>query len=140
MRDHHTKDQLKENSPHAKTISSNTWSALFMCIFSKFSKFRFAVSFFVREWSLITRAPWHFAHNLFPLASTARPLGRTQASVAASIFNAGSLCGGRATRGGQTEPTPARYAVLCRPLLPSPPRGSCMLAHPRSSVAVARQA
>ena len=60
--------------------------------------------------------------------------------MAASIFNAGSLCGGRATRGGQTEPALARYAVLRRPLLPSPPRGSCMPAHPRSTVAVARQA
>ena len=63
------------------------------------------------------------ARPLPPSQSTARTLGRTQASVAVSIFNAGSLCGGRATRGGQTEPAPARNAVLHRPLLPSPPRG-----------------
>jgi len=141
MRDHHTKDQLQIKSPHARIISSNTWSELFMCIFSKFSKFRFCSVVFRQGMvtdHLCTLALC--AQPLPPGQSTARPLGRTQASVAASIFNAGSLCGGRATRGDQTEPAPAHYTVLRRPLLPSPPRGSCMLAHPRSTVAVARQA
>ena len=41
------------------------------------------------------------ARPLLPGQSTARPLGRTQVSVAASIADAGSFCGGRATRGGQ---------------------------------------
>ena len=47
MRVHHTKDQLKKNSPHAKIISSNTWPALFLCTFRKF---RVAVSFSSECW------------------------------------------------------------------------------------------
>ena len=121
MRDHHTIGQLNKNYPHAKIISSNTWPALFLCTFRKVPS---CSVIFVRVLALIARAPWRFVHGPFPPGqSTARPLGWTQASVAASIFNAGSLYGGRATRGGQTEPTPARNAVLCRPLLPIPPRG-----------------
>ena len=63
-----------------------------------------------------------------------------QVSVAASIADAGSFCGGRATRGGQTEPAPAHNAVLRRPLLPSPPRGLMHASAHHSTVAVARQA
>ena len=56
MRDHHTKDQLKKNSPHAKIISSNTWPALFLCTFRKFSvSGRFRVVF-VRVFSPIHSA------------------------------------------------------------------------------------
>ena len=36
MRSHSTKNQLKEKSPEAKNILSNTWGALFLCKFSKF--------------------------------------------------------------------------------------------------------
>ena len=35
MRDHSTKNQLKEKSLHAKIILSNTWHALLLFIFSK---------------------------------------------------------------------------------------------------------
>ena len=42
MRGHSTKNQLKEKSPHAKIILSNTWLALLLCIFRKF---RVSVSF-----------------------------------------------------------------------------------------------
>ena len=67
--------------------------------------------------------------------STACSLGRAQVSVAASIADAGSFCGG-----GQREPAPARYAVRRRPTPPSPPRGLMHASAHRSTVAVARQA
>ena len=80
------------------------------------------------------------AQPLLPVQSATRALGRFLASAAPWPACAGVFRGGRATRGGRTEPASPRYAVLRRPLLPSPPRGSCMPAHPRSTVAVARQA
>ena len=80
------------------------------------------------------------ARPLLLYQSTACSLGRAQVSVAASITDAGSFCGGRATRGGQQEPAPARYAVRHRPTLPSPPRGLMHASTHRSTVTVARQA
>ena len=68
MRGHPTKNQLKENSPHAKIISSNTWPALFLCTFRKFSvSGRFSVVF-VRVLSPIHSASWRVAHSPFSLA------------------------------------------------------------------------
>ena len=55
------------------------------------------------------------ARPLLPGQSTARPLGRAQVSVAASITGVGYFCGGCATRGGQRGPEPARHATRRRP-------------------------
>ena len=101
MRGHPTKNQIKKNSPHAKITSSNTWPALFLCTFRKFRKLRVCSVVFRQR--VVTDHPCALARcaqPLLPGQSTARLLGRTQVSVAASISNAGSLCGGRATRGG----------------------------------------
>ena len=48
MRDHSTKNQLKEKSPHAKIILSNTWHALLLFIFSKIQN---SVSFLRQSFS-----------------------------------------------------------------------------------------
>ena len=123
MRGHPTKNQLKENSPHAKIISSNTWPALFLCTFRKFRKLRVCSVVFRQR--VVTDHPCALARcaqPLLPGQSTAHPLGRTQVLVAVSIADAGSFCGGRATRGGQREPVPACYAVWCRPTPPCPLR------------------
>ena len=71
--------------------------------------------------------------------STASYLGQVQVSVAASITDAGSFCGGKATRGGQREPAPARYAVRRHPTPPSPPRGLMHASAHRSTIVVAWQ-
>ena len=80
------------------------------------------------------------ARPLLPGQSTARPLGRAQVSVAASIAGVGSFCGGCATCGGQRGPEPARHATRRRPTPPGSPRVPAMPAHARGTVAVARQA
>ena len=72
--------------------------------------------------------------------STACSLGRAQVSVAACLADAGSFCGGRATRGGQREPAPAFCAVQHRPKHPRPPRGRLLASARRSTVAVAWRA
>ena len=43
MRGHSTKNQLKEKSPHAKIILSNTWPALLLCTFREIQRFRSSV-------------------------------------------------------------------------------------------------
>ena len=60
MRGHSTKNQLKEKSPHAKIILSNTWPTLLLCIFRKF---RVSVSF-LRQCSVTYQlCAWRVAHG-----------------------------------------------------------------------------
>ncbi|MGI4344469.1 hypothetical protein ACR2XV_25785, partial [Klebsiella pneumoniae] len=100
MSSHSTKNQLKEKSPEAKFILSSTLHALLLFKIQKVQKVQ---SFSLRQTrSRGHSAPWRVAPRpLLPGRSTARPLGRMQASVAVSLAGVGSFCGGCATRGGQ---------------------------------------
>ena len=139
MRGHPTKDQLKENFPHARIILSSTWSALLLCTFRKF---RDSVIFLPSSDS-VTRPQCALARCSQPLPPgqhPARTLGRFLASVAASLAGVGSFCGGCTFRGGQRGPEPARHATRRRPTPPGSPRVPAMPTHARGTVAVARQA
>ena len=141
LRDHHTKDQPQINFSHARIISSNTWPALFLCTFSKIQSSELSsVSF-----SSVTchRSPVH--PGALRTAPSPWPEHRTPSWTDAGVG------GGEHRRRRQllrwqshpwrpTEPAPARYAVLRRPTLPSPPRGLMHASAHRSTVAVARQA
>ena len=141
-RGHLTKDQLQKNFPHAKIISSSTWHALLLF---KFRKFRRSVFLFRRQCRFLQStasispvtavAPC----SLFPLLiqSAAHSFVRAPSSVVTCLADAGSFCGGRATRGGQQGSAPPFGAVQHRPSHPWPPRG-CPLACARcGTVAVA---
>ena len=138
MRSHSTKFQLKEKSLDANFILSNTLHALLLFKVQRFSfqcRFRPSVS--------VTRpqCTWRVARGFFSLASTpARALGVFPASVAPLAARAGVSCGGRtpvaADRGRNGGSTPFGAAQR-----PSALRvASCMPAHARGTVVVARQA
>ena len=77
--------------------------------------------------------------SLFPLLlqSAAHSFVRAPSSVVMCLADAGSFCGGRATRGGQQGPAPPFGAIQHRPSHPKPLRG-CPLACARcGTVAVA---
>ena len=95
MRDHSTKNQLKEKSSHAKIILSNTWHALLLFIFSKI---QISVSFLRQSFSHMSTV--HLARCSQPLLlvqSSTRVLGAFLASVAPWPACAGVLCGVRTT-------------------------------------------
>ena len=131
-RGHLTKDQLQKNFPHAKIISSNTWHALFLSGFRKVQRFSVwvqATVSFRQNQSTISPVASLDPCSLFPLLiqSAAHSFGRAPSSVVTRLADAGSFCGGRATRGGQQGPAPPFGAVQHRPSHPEPPRG-CPLA------------
>ena len=95
MRDHSTKNQLKEKSPHAKIILSNTWPALLLYIFRKFSKFSVVSSSEFSHMSTVHLA--RCSQLLLPVRSTTRALGSFLASVAPWPACVGVFCGGRTT-------------------------------------------
>ena len=99
MRGHSTKNQLKEKSPHAKIILSNTWPALLLYIFRKFSKFSVVSSSEFSHMSTVRLA--RCARLLLPVRSTTRVLGSFLASVAPWLACAGVFRGGRTSRGGR---------------------------------------
>ena len=141
MRGHPTKNKLKENSPHAKIFSPNTWQALFLYTFNKIQSSEYLQCRF----SSVTchRPPVHTG----ALGTTLSPWPehRTPAWTDAGVGGGEHLhrrqpLWWQSPPWRPTEPAPARNAVLRRPTLPSPPRSLMHASAPRSTIAVARQA
>ena len=138
MRGPSTKNQLKEKSLHAWIILSNTLHALFQ---SYSVKFRSSVSIFISNFSheLTVRLARSSRPGLL-VRSLTRALGTFLASVAPWPACAGVSCGGRSTvaadrkqNGGSTPFGTAQRPSALRV-------ASCIPAHARGTVAVARQA
>ena len=138
MRDHSTKNQLKEKSLHARIILSNTLHALF-CSYSV--KFRSSVSIFVSNFSheLTVRLARSSRPGLL-VRSLTRALGAFLASVAPWPACAGVSCGGHSAvaadrkQNGDTTPFDAAQASWWLHVATSLPAHAC------SAVAVARHA
>ena len=141
LRSHSTKNQLKQSLPHTKIILSNTWPALFLCIFSNVQSFRVQCRFsLVRVQSRAHSAPWHVAQGPSPW-----PAPRTRAWHLPGVGGALARLRRRVPRrqnhrSGRQGTTPRQNAVRRRPSPPSSPRGPAMPAHARGTVDVARQA
>ena len=138
MRSHSTKNQLKEKSPEANFIRSNTLWALLLFNVQKFS---FSVIFSFDSFS--HAATVHLARCSRPrllVRSFTRALGATLASVAPWPACAGVSCAGRSAvavdrkqNGGTTPFTAAQTPWWLRVAISLP-------AHACSTVAVARHA
>ena len=139
MRSHSTKFQLKEKSAEAKSILSNTLRALLLFKIQKNSVF----SVIFRSSASLTRSQctWHVPRRLFllsgaphaHLASSWRRWHAGPPSPASSAASGPPVAADMGRNGGSTPFGAAqRPSALCV--------ASCMPAHARGTVAVARQA
>ena len=138
MRSHSTKNQLKEKSPEANFIRSNTWWALLLF---KVQKIQFQCHLPSVSFSHAATVPLARSSPPLPLVrSCTRVRGAFLASVARWLALAGVFCGVGTSRGGRQEAhhgrTPFRAAHRSLALRVA----SCTPAHARGTVAVARQA
>ena len=137
MRSHSTKNQLKEKSPEANFIRSNTLWALLLF---KVQKIQFQCHLQSVSFSHAATVPLARSSPPLPLVrSCTRVRGAFLASVARWLALAGVFCGVGTSRGGRQEAhhgrTPFRAAHRSLALRVA----SCTPAHPRCTVAVARQ-
>ena len=138
MRSHSTKNQLKEKSPEANFIRSNTWWALLLFIVQKI---QFSVSSSVCQF----QSRGHSALGTFLAASSSCPKLHTRAWSLPGVGSALARPRRRLLRRRDlpwrpTGGTPRQNAIPRRPSLPGSPRGLMHASAPRSTVVVARQA
>ena len=138
MRSHSTKNQLKEKSPEANFIRSNTWCALLLFIVQKI---QFSVSSSVRQF----QSRGHSALGTFLAAYSSCPKLHTRAWSLPGVGSALARPRRRLLRRWDlpwrpTEGTPRQNAVQRRPKPLGSPRVPAVPAHARGTVAMARQA
>ena len=135
MRSHSTKNQLKEKSPEANFIRSNTWWALLLF---KVQKIQFQCHLPSVSFSHAATVPLARSSPPLPLVrSCTRVRGAFLASVARWLALAGVFCSVGTSRGGRQEAhhgrTPFRAAHRSLALRVA----SCTPAHARSTATVA---
>ena len=138
-RDLSTKDQLKENFPHARIISSNSWHALFLCRFRVQCSFSVIGVVFFRTAASISPVLALASCSLLLLLihRAARSPGRLRASAVSWQRCIAPVSGGSSTCCGCQRGAARDGAVQHRPHHQEPPRGRPLLWTRCSTVAVA---